>query len=244
MSERELFMLRAEIDQLSIMRFARHSGLPLQRVDGGYIVHALLRALFDSAAPRPFLLRDDHRRLVLFAYCHTDHRQLAERARALADPLALAALNLESLCSKSMPTEWRAGATYHFETRICPIVRTNLRLADKSSREADAFLQRCWREGKDVSVDREEVYRDWLERELARSGAARLVETRIMRFQRIRLFRRDHGNDGRRATRCERPDATMGGVLKVTDPVGFTALLRRGLGRHRAFGFGMLLLSH
>jgi len=28
----------------------------------------------------------------------------------------------------------------------------------------------------------------------------------------------------------------------VRDPTGFAALLARGVGRHRAFGFGMLLL--
>ena len=38
----------------------------------------------------------------------------------------------------------------------------------------------------------------------------------------------------------QRPDALLVGSLKVEDPGAFTALLARGLGRHRAFGFGML----
>jgi len=33
------------------------------------------------------------------------------------------------------------------------------------------------------------------------------------------------------------------GVLQVRDSAAFAALLARGIGRHRAFGFGMLLLK-
>ncbi|MEE8524028.1 MAG: type I-E CRISPR-associated protein Cas6/Cse3/CasE [Thermoanaerobaculia bacterium] len=40
----------------------------------------------------------------------------------------------------------------------------------------------------------------------------------------------------------ERPDALLTGTLEVTDPDAFATLLARGVGRHRAFGFGMLLL--
>ena len=38
------------------------------------------------------------------------------------------------------------------------------------------------------------------------------------------------------------PDATLQGTLAVVDSGAFQALLARGVGRHRAFGFGMLLL--
>lgn len=109
-------------------------------------------------------------------------------------------------------------------------------------REVDAFLHQCWRQGPKTLVDREDVYRQWLATELGRGGAARLPEARLVRFQRQRLARRDHAEA--RIARCERPDATFTGILEVTDVDAFAALLRRGLGRHRAFGFGMLLLSH
>jgi CRISPR system Cascade subunit CasE len=42
---------------------------------------------------------------------------------------------------------------------------------------------------------------------------------------------------------ARRPDATFRGTLRVDDPARFAAAaLARGVGRHRAFGFGMLLL--
>jgi CRISPR system Cascade subunit CasE len=39
------------------------------------------------------------------------------------------------------------------------------------------------------------------------------------------------------------PDAVFTGVLQVRDSDAFAALVARGIGRHRAFGFGMLLLK-
>jgi CRISPR system Cascade subunit CasE len=39
-----------------------------------------------------------------------------------------------------------------------------------------------------------------------------------------------------------RRDVTFEGELQVADAAAFAALLARGVGRHRAFGFGMLLL--
>ena len=37
--------------------------------------------------------------------------------------------------------------------------------------------------------------------------------------------------------------AVLAGTLTVRDPQAFATLLARGVGRHRAFGYGMLLLS-
>ena len=34
----------------------------------------------------------------------------------------------------------------------------------------------------------------------------------------------------------------MRGILTITDPIAFAELLKRGVGRHRAYGYGMLLL--
>ena len=71
---------------------------------------------------------------------------------------------------------------------------------------------------------------------------ARLEEVRLVRFtQRERLFRQTQGAE-RKGARLERPDAVFRGTLVVEDAVGFRRLLERGVGRHRAFGFGMLLL--
>jgi CRISPR system Cascade subunit CasE len=64
---------------------------------------------------------------------------------------------------------------------------------------------------------------------------------RIESFQVDRFARRHHREDVRKLVKG-RPAVTFEGTLTVTDGEQFEALLARGVGRHRAFGFGMLLL--
>ena len=58
-----------------------------------------------------------------------------------------------------------------------------------------------------------------------------------------RTRRGTHRADGPRTHSVEGPDAVMAGTLTVADPVAFAGTLGRGIGRHAAFGYGMLLLS-
>jgi CRISPR system Cascade subunit CasE len=67
------------------------------------------------------------------------------------------------------------------------------------------------------------------------TGTSTLNTAHLTEFRR-ELMRRYGG------ARIERPNAVLEGHLMVRDPVAFRALLARGVGRHRAFGFGMLLL--
>ena len=85
---------------------------------------------------------------------------------------------------------------------------------------------------------REEVYRDWLAERLKRFGGARLEleSATLVSFQRTRAVRRLRG------AHSEGPDALMRGTLEVTDGNAFGELLAGGVGRHRAYGYGMLLL--
>jgi CRISPR system Cascade subunit CasE len=103
-------------------------------------------------------------------------------------------------------------------------------------------LARCWELGKDVLVDREAVYREWLADHLARQGGVTIRTSRVKAFQRARLVRRTQGAE-RQAHLAERPDVVLDGELLVADPADFAKMLARGVGRHRAFGFGMLLLK-
>ena len=55
-------------------------------------------------------------------------------------------------------------------------------------------------------------------------------------FQRVRTVRKLH-------TRAsEGPHAVMRGSLTIADPSAFSRMLAQGVGRHKAYGYGMLLL--
>lgn len=95
---------------------------------------------------------------------------------------------------------------------------------------------------KDEGLSRGKVYSDWLEGRLRQSGAA-LEAVSLDAFKRVILMTRDRSNGGKLNRQTEGPEATMSGILRIIDPTVFAAALARGIGRHRAFGFGMLLLA-
>lgn len=92
-------------------------------------------------------------------------------------------------------------------------------------------------------LSREAVYADWLKRQFG--AAADLHEVRLIEFKLSSVLRQ--GAAQAEGTRPKRPvpgpDATFNGVLQVRESDAFAALVARGIGRHRAFGFGMLLLK-
>jgi CRISPR system Cascade subunit CasE len=244
MADQPLFMIQGKLDRARLFELGRQSGMPIHRVDTGYLIHSALRALFGAQAPQPFVVRPARgRHLPVLGYAALSHQQLQEHAHQFADPLAYAVCDIDGLVSKPMPQSWPGGHTLGFEVRFCPIVRkASEGPKHRKGAEVDAFLARCWAVGESVPVDREEVYREWLRTQLERNNAARLREAKLVRFQRERLTRRTHRAE-QRWEFCDRPDATMTGTLEVADAAAFHALLTRGVGRHRAFGFGMLLLS-
>jgi len=233
-----MHLVDLKLDPSRLVRFAEaHGHNSVQDEDHGYSVHSWLKACFADLAPKTHRLmerRDGQLRLL--AYCDSDREALYQHATVYAEPVAAEVASWESLASKEMPARWKVGQRLGFEVRVCPINRSE-------TGERDVYLasiDHAKAAGQAIST-REEVYQQWLSRQLG--PAAAVVALRLIGFRRIRGLRRRHR--GGRASgyhTIERPDALFVGLLEVRDPQLFTALLERGLGRHRAFGFGMLLL--
>jgi CRISPR system Cascade subunit CasE len=248
MSINPLSMISLEFDRARLAMLSRSFGLPLHAVDDGYLVHCAARALFGDTAPQPFALRPSRgRNLRTLGYCGASASELRAHANTFAEPLAFSACNFESIVGKPMPATWRLGMRLGFEIRACPVTRRDglaTRVADPEVNpraEVDCFVSACRRAGQSVRVIREEIYLQWLHREFERGGAAKMISGRMLSFRRVRLTRSNHASPHAIKV-CERPDAIFAGVLQVADSQAFDTLLRRGVGRHRAFGFGMLLL--
>ncbi|MEX2273814.1 MAG: type I-E CRISPR-associated protein Cas6/Cse3/CasE [Vicinamibacterales bacterium] len=232
--------LRAE----RLMSVARQRGLPVREVDEGYICHCLLRELWQEQAPAPFVLRGRGRTLDAWGYSATDATELAQHARAFGDPSLLPVVsNLDAIASKPMP-RFEDGRRLGFLLRACPVVRLAAASnGHKAGVEVDAFLARCFTAGKDVAVSREEVYRDWVTARInavQRTGVS-LERVRVAAISRERLIRRTQGRE-RIPRRLERPDVRFEGDLVVADGERFHKWLAHGVGRHRAFGFGAVIL--
>jgi CRISPR system Cascade subunit CasE len=245
-----LRMVRLALDAAGLARAGRAAALPPRQDDLGVLVHAALAGLFGEGAVQPFRVLDETARQVpVLGYTSRGDEELRSHAAAFADPALYAACAWEGLASKPLP-ELAAGRRLGFELRACPVVRLagGREVSDKEGKlqpyragvEVDAWAHRRFlaRETEAV-LDREAAYADWLR---ARMGEAATIETvRLHGFRRLRLVRRGHSSP--RQTRVlERPEALLMGNLEVRDATAFHQLLARGLGRHRAFGFGMLLL--
>ena len=231
-----LQMVRAEI---GVREFHRWMGIRQLR-DADHGMHCLLVESFGGdLAPKPFrlILPRGGSRGCLYGYGRAGAEELRDAASAYADPLQCRALPASSIDSKPMPSEWPVGKRLGFEARVRPIVRRTDKAECRPGKEWDAFQLEAIRYPKgEMPRSREEVYTDWLSRQLDGRGGAALESATLQLFQRTRAVRK------RQSRYSEGPDALMRGVLTVTDGQAFAELLARGVGRHRAYGYGMLLL--
>jgi CRISPR system Cascade subunit CasE len=253
----ELHMIQLELDVRALMRVAhdrrwsRDARSRRRWDDLGYLVHHQLAALFQDLAPQPFRAANEPRGpwLQVLGYSPADAGELRRRADELALPADRDACRLDGLRGKPMPASlFATGRRFGFEVRTCPVVRLSSEVSTiwcgkpqtfRKGAELDAFLRDRYLRKQDAG--REDVYLGWLRERLA---GAELVDGRLHAFRRVRLLRRGRRDgEGERQVRVpERPDALLTGTLEVTAPAAFAELLARGVGRHRAFGFGMLLL--
>lgn len=244
-------MVRLLLAAPRLAALAQERGLPLDQEDSGYLVHDELAALFQEGAVQPFRVMQERARAVeVLGYSTLEDEELRERATSFARPEAHAACDWQRFAVKPMPATLEAGRRLGFEVRACPVVRlsSERKVTAKGGnetvyprgREVDAWQHRRFlAERPEAGVSREDAYRGWLNDRL--HPAAAVDHVRLTAFRRTRLVRKTH-EAKRRPRVLERPDAVLQGQLTVTDGTRFLDLLARGVGRHRAFGFGMLLL--
>ncbi len=234
-----LHMLRLEIDPEALIRFAQTQGLNhAHDEDLGYAVHAWLAACFGELAPKPFRVLNSHApRLQLLAYSQHEGAALADRAARVAEPETRGVLGSRAIANALMPEHWRKQGQLDFEVLACPITR-------RHQTEKDVYLRRMETLPTDgPPPERGAVYREWLAAQL--EGAALLDSFRLEGFHLVRVLRRTQSSEQcrtRSTPTLSRPRALCRGTLRIADEERFQGLLRRGIGRHRAFGYGMLLL--
>jgi len=242
MSADALYLLHTQPDPQRLAAWAARHRLLDTQGDLGYALHALLHAAFGEQAPQPFRYLNAEQGLL--AYTGLDAAGLAQLA-ALADSDVAAALGLGQthqhggMNVRPFPIQWAEGHTLGFEVRVRPIIREG-----KTGRERDAFLAAAEKAPGSV-LDRGAVYVQWLRDLLARQGGAELVDARMTRYQQLGVTRKSQkgsADDVRHSRLVSGPDAVLAGQLRVADPQAFAQLLAQGVGRHRAFGFGLLLL--
>jgi CRISPR system Cascade subunit CasE len=214
-----LTLLQTRPDLGLLFKWAHATDQAALRDDLGYALHAAARAALGELAPKPFVLVQRPQAPALFV------------GYSAADPAAL---------DRALPSDWRTGERLRFEVRAAPVVRSRAQPGGGYP-EIDAAHHPSF---GGPGIDREAAYVAWLTRELARDDAASLQCAELQAFSLQTAARRAGQAGGQRRTqRGLLPDVTLRGQLEIRDPAAFQRLLARGVGRHRAFGFGCLLLS-
>ncbi len=245
-------MIAITLDMRAFNLWAADRGLVRRGIfDEGFALHVLLSSVFGKSALQPFRLLSSPRRRAasLYAYSDCDEAALREMAHTVATPDCLAVIDPKRLRSKPMRLEFAVGQRLGFDLRVRPVRRLQRKLATglgptlSAGAEVDAYVVDAQR--KPASPDgalqepsmpkRERVYAVWLTERLADAATIDPKGCRLTAFRRTRVSR----GDGRGP---EGPDATIQGELTVCNPEAFAQRLRNGVGRHRAYGYGMLLL--
>ncbi len=230
----KLTLMQCHPDVQRLATWATRLGLAAADDDLGYVLHALLAAAFGEDAPKPFRHFADARGLLAYSNRNEDRLQLASLSAA---PDVFLALGLDRFATRPFPAEWTSGQRLGFELRARPILRS------KDGRERDVYLAAVDKNGNETPI-REAVYAEWLKMQIAKDGAATLEDCGVNEFKLSASVRKGgKPSEGKRPSRrVTGPDVVFDGTLTVGDPAAFAAQLERGIGRHRAFGFGMLLL--
>jgi CRISPR system Cascade subunit CasE len=249
----DLNMLRLPLDVRRLMQFGRAYRL-LGRGDAqddGYLAHALFAALFGADAPKPFALPTPGERrpgeagiMPVLAYTPFSLATLRTGACAVADPDIYEVVRWDEAGDKPMPA-FMQGGYFGFELRACPLRRLGRGATARAGAEIDIYqAEKLAAKNPDDVPPRADIYAMWLKAQFAAAGGVQLLDIRMLAFRRSALMRRgrEQADKSRPLQRLERPDAHFGGMLQITDPGAFRRFLARGVGRHRAFGFGMLLL--
>lgn len=243
-SDQVLHLVKVPLRADKLVSIANRRHIRIRDLDDGYLVHCLLTELWQTNAPAPFVLRGGGRTLDVWGYSRAAAPELIEHARGFGDPSILNALDsVEAISSKAMP-RFDKGRRIGFLARVCPVARLSKATnGHRAGAEVDVFLAKCFAAGPTASMSREAVYREWFTNRLGdrASTGVQVDRVSIAAIARTRLIRRTQGN-AREAKPLERPDVRVEGDLTIDDGDAFLRFLAHGVGRHRAFGFGALIV--
>ena len=225
--------------QLSLPALLRTSPTkPQERhLDLGYHVHGWLTQTVGARVLQPFALRDaraSRGTVHLLAYSAMDAAAVEDAAARFGTPSQVEAIR--RVASKPMP-ELSPGTRLDVEVRVVPTVRLRTPLvpegATKPVKKGGELCAWRTRLARGEDVDMGTAYQDWF----ASRVAATVERFEVRQRRRVRMLRR---GAGRKGTTFDLPEATFSATLTTQD--GFMETLASGVGRHRAFGFGMLLV--
>ena len=229
----KLYLMQATLDMVNLARYAaeqRHS-------DPDRTAHCLVVESFGrNRMPKPFViktrLRDGELKGTLLAYTQLTAQELRNAASQHQKLAHSAVMDPSSINTVGVPDQWSEGQSIHFEVRIRPTKRSSNRDAGHPKSEQDIYL------GSEENSNRAETYCRWLTNLIRRQGGLQTTpDTMVMTQFAMRRVRRQNSSQWTTG-----PDATIVGTAIVVNPDRVKTALTSGLGRHKGYGYGMLLI--
>lgn len=242
MKEDDLFyMIRVYFPIRDLFRMRERRFFSRTPVDTGYLVHSALKELFGKHAPSPFaIMENNDKGLEVLSYADCSHERLRDYIRESSPDYLKKSIHQGLILSKKMPEVFPRGQSFNYRVRLCPVIRKARGSGPKAGSEMDVFLTEVEKNRKGAGLNREEIYKEWFEKTIRRKECAECQTVRIAGMKLDKFIRRDRE---RKAKTVLRPNVVFEGIWTVTKPDSFRDLIRRGIGRHKAFGFGMVLLK-
>lgn len=245
-----LTLMRLKPDLAAVARWALPKSYLPRGVDHGYALHAALKAALGDFAPKPFVLRDNAKGSVpeILGYTTASPDTLLEAATlpGVNDEAASSALGVSGLVARAMPDNWSAGRKLSFELRARPIVRSRAHPRTGKSDEVDIAAWEAERARPAIPEAKADIYLRWVAAQFSENDAASRCVCELAALRQTRVVRRRSNGangGGRVGSIISGPDILVRGLIEVGNPDAFAALIARGVGRHRAFGFGCVLLA-
>lgn len=223
----DIFLVSTTLNERAYGRWAERDAY--RGTDAPYRLHCLMSEVFGGRAPlRPYrVVERPGRPRTILAYSRTAPSDIRRLARETGYALKMRALGTDELRARPVP-RIRTGQCLVVSVLAAPHRRRN------GTTEMDAHSVSG---GSPERAARERSYAAWLAEKIERSNSARLLDATLIRWERTREMR-SKNRPPILITRAE-----MTGVLEVRSEPGFRALLATGIGRHRAYGYGMLMIE-
>lgn len=257
-----LNLIDLRLDLRQLWRAIRHDGRKLEDADDGYAVHCALSALFAAASvPKPFRTAPaDGKSMQMRVVAQSPLDLAAVKAAMDAAPDAWRAAVSDVQVHAIPLDQFVAGSKWQFWLHARPTVRKHKDVSGTVGKrkdmqgkvrdlELDAYQIACEQDPDEMTrPTREMVYVQWLKAQLGDQKTCAVDEVGLRGWTLAPMYRKEGPATGSDTARRGRrliglPTADYSGQLTVLDAAAFSQLLARGIGRHRAFGLGMLLLK-
>lgn len=186
--------------------------------------HALVTELFGRQTFQPFRYREiSGRGGILNGYTEASAEELRDMVALSAGPEGEALLDGDILTKPMyLPSK---GQRVGFEIKVTPVVRTGQARVERDVYMRDLALG--------LKTDRDMSYAKWLAQRLEPAST----------IEAFRLVRHKTYKSKRKKNSVTVNSAVIQGTLTVRFEDAFHTLMKNGVGRQKAYGFGMLALT-